>query len=55
MSQLWTEKYKPQKIEEILGNKELVKRISGWLKDWYEPVCLRMQVCKHGFNQLLQI
>lgn len=33
--QLWTEKYKPTKIEEILGNKELVKRISNWLKDWY--------------------
>ncbi|CAO3693827.1 unnamed protein product [Umbelopsis ramanniana] len=33
-SLLWTEKYKPQKIEEILGNKELVKRISAWLKDW---------------------
>ncbi|CAM0137347.1 unnamed protein product [Umbelopsis sp. WA50703] len=32
--QLWTEKYKPTKIEEILGNKELVKRISNWLKDW---------------------
>ncbi|KAI9284892.1 replication factor RFC1 C terminal domain-containing protein [Umbelopsis sp. AD052] len=33
-SMLWTEKYKPQKMEEILGNKELVKRISAWLKDW---------------------
>jgi len=33
-SQLWTEKYKPQKLEDILGNKELVKRISAWLKDW---------------------
>ena len=32
--QLWTEKYKPKKISEIIGNKEMIKRIDEWLKDW---------------------
>ncbi|KAI8388177.1 replication factor RFC1 C terminal domain-containing protein [Radiomyces spectabilis] len=34
--QLWTEKYKPQSVEEILGNKELVRKISTWLEHWQE-------------------
>ena len=34
MEQLWTEKYKPKKISEIIGNKEMIKRIDEWLKDW---------------------
>ena len=33
-TQLWTEKYKPKTVEDIIGNKELVKRISEWLANW---------------------
>jgi replication factor C subunit 1 len=33
-TQLWTEKYKPTQIGEIVGNKELVKRINEWLGNW---------------------
>ncbi|KAI7908090.1 replication factor RFC1 C terminal domain-containing protein [Cokeromyces recurvatus] len=32
--QLWTEKYKPKELKEIIGNKELVRRISEWLGNW---------------------
>lgn len=31
---LWTEKYKPKTIQEIVGNKEMVKRIADWLVNW---------------------
>lgn len=32
---LWTEKYRPTTIKEIIGNKELVRKISAWLEMWY--------------------
>ncbi|KAI9483454.1 MAG: replication factor RFC1 C terminal domain-containing protein [Benjaminiella poitrasii] len=32
--QLWTEKYKPKELKEIIGNKELIRRISEWLGNW---------------------
>lgn len=32
---LWTEKYRPTTIKEIVGNKELVRKISAWLEMWY--------------------
>ncbi|CEP16995.1 hypothetical protein [Parasitella parasitica] len=35
-TQLWTEKYKPTDIKDILGNKELVRRICLWLENWQE-------------------
>ncbi|CDH56922.1 replication factor c subunit 1 [Lichtheimia corymbifera JMRC:FSU:9682] len=33
---LWTEKYRPTTIKEIVGNKELVRKISAWLEMWDE-------------------
>ncbi|KAI9260071.1 replication factor RFC1 C terminal domain-containing protein [Helicostylum pulchrum] len=33
-TQTWTEKYKPTHIQEILGNKETVKKINDWLANW---------------------
>ncbi|KAI9252346.1 hypothetical protein BDA99DRAFT_179359 [Phascolomyces articulosus] len=36
VEQLWTEKYKPKKLSEIVGNKEMIKRIDQWLKDWHK-------------------
>ncbi|RCI04017.1 hypothetical protein CU098_011383 [Rhizopus stolonifer] len=33
---LWTEKYKPTELKEIIGNKELVNQISQWLAHWQE-------------------
>ncbi|KAI9303666.1 replication factor RFC1 C terminal domain-containing protein [Cunninghamella echinulata] len=31
---LWTEKYKPKNLTEILGNKKQVSLISEWLQEW---------------------
>ncbi|KAI9255530.1 P-loop containing nucleoside triphosphate hydrolase protein [Sporodiniella umbellata] len=30
----WTDKYRPQKTTEIIGNKEGIKKIAEWLTDW---------------------
>eukprot|EP00923_Selenidium_pygospionis_P023534 GHVN01040999.1.p1 GENE.GHVN01040999.1~~GHVN01040999.1.p1 ORF type:complete len:934 (+),score=189.95 GHVN01040999.1:29-2830(+) len=32
--QLWTEKYRPSGMDEIVGNHEQVKKLMNWLKDW---------------------
>lgn len=31
---LWTDKYKPKRLEDMIGNVELGKRIKQWLMDW---------------------
>lgn len=31
---LWTDKYAPQTLKEICGNKGQVEKLQGWLKDW---------------------
>ena len=33
-SQLWTEKYAPTAIKDIIGNKGLVEKLQRWLRDW---------------------
>ncbi|KAI8390302.1 hypothetical protein BD560DRAFT_319403 [Blakeslea trispora] len=35
-SLLWTEKYKPTELKEIIGNKELINSISQWLAQWQD-------------------
>ncbi|KAI9916801.1 hypothetical protein PsorP6_016751 [Peronosclerospora sorghi] len=32
--QLWTDKYKPQALEDMIGNIELGKKLKTWLLDW---------------------
>eukprot|EP00923_Selenidium_pygospionis_P023533 GHVN01040997.1.p1 GENE.GHVN01040997.1~~GHVN01040997.1.p1 ORF type:complete len:486 (+),score=119.89 GHVN01040997.1:29-1486(+) len=32
--QLWTEKYRPSVMDDIVGNHEQVKKLMNWLKDW---------------------
>lgn len=34
-TQLWTEKYAPTSIKDIIGNKSLVEKLQRWLHDWY--------------------
>jgi len=34
-SQLWTEKYAPTNMKDIIGNKGLVEKLQRWLRDWY--------------------
>ena len=33
-SLLWTDKYKPSKFEDVVGNKGLVEKLSLWLNSW---------------------
>jgi replication factor C subunit 1 len=37
-SQLWTERYAPTMIKDIIGNKGLVEKLGRWLKDWPKNV-----------------
>ena len=32
--ELWTEKYKPRKLDEVIGNKSTIRRLFNWLKNW---------------------
>lgn len=32
---LWTDKYAPKNIGEIIGNQDMVRNLMTWLKDWY--------------------
>lgn len=34
----WTEKYKPQKIGDIIGNKNTIQKIRDWLANWPKSV-----------------
>ncbi|NYB52530.1 MAG: replication factor C large subunit [Methanobacteriaceae archaeon] len=31
---LWTEKYRPQKMDEVLGNKKAVEEVDEWVEGW---------------------
>ncbi|KAL7066728.1 putative replication factor C subunit protein [Cryptosporidium serpentis] len=31
---LWTDKYKPSNIDEVLGNSEVIRKLVTWLNDW---------------------
>ena len=37
-SQLWATKYAPESLEEIVGNKETINKLTTWLKDWDDVV-----------------
>lgn len=33
-SRLWTEKYAPTAVKDVIGNKGLVEKLQRWLRDW---------------------
>lgn len=33
-TQLWTEKYAPKALKDIIGNKGIVEKLQKWLRDW---------------------
>ncbi|KAI9269006.1 replication factor RFC1 C terminal domain-containing protein [Phascolomyces articulosus] len=37
-NELWVDKYRPQTIKEIVGNKEMVRKISAWLENWQDSL-----------------
>lgn len=34
-SQLWTDKYAPTNMKDVIGNKGLVEKLQRWLHDWF--------------------
>jgi len=36
--QLWTQKYKPKNISQIIGNQSVIESIVTWLRDWQKVV-----------------
>ncbi|KAG0184874.1 hypothetical protein DFQ28_010294 [Apophysomyces sp. BC1034] len=49
---LWTEKYKPKNTNEIMGNKDLVKKITSWLENWQESLASNFQAAE-GKDEIL--
>ena len=41
-TQLWTDRYAPQTLKEICGNKGQVEKLLQWLNDWFVP-CVMTQ------------
>ena len=39
-SDMWTERYKPKTVYDLIGNKAVIDQLYEWLKDWDE-VCIR--------------
>ena len=35
---MWTDKYKPRGVSELIGNSAVVDQLYEWLKDWDETV-----------------
>jgi replication factor C subunit 1 len=38
--EMWTERYKPQTVYDLIGNTAVVDQLYEWLKDW-DDVCIR--------------
>lgn len=38
--EMWTERYKPRTIYELIGNTAVVDQLYEWLKDW-DDVCIQ--------------
>ncbi|KAH9978130.1 replication factor RFC1 C terminal domain-containing protein [Lactifluus volemus] len=47
-TQLWTDRYAPQTLKEVCGNKGQVDKLQQWLKDW--PDSLKANFKKPGKN-----
>ena len=35
---MWTEKYKPRRLRDLVGNNDVVEYLRVWLKDWHDIV-----------------
>ena len=56
MNNLWINKYKPQSINQIIGNKNQIKRISEWLKNIDNLKSMSLIVSgNHGIGKSLTI
>ncbi|MDW8083882.1 MAG: replication factor C large subunit [Candidatus Caldarchaeum sp.] len=48
MTLLWTEKYRPQKVSEVVGNKEAVAEFLEWIDGWVRGKPSKKAVLLHG-------
>lgn len=48
MSTTWTQKYKPNKLKEIVGNKEAKQQFLNWLKSWENGIPKKRVALLHG-------
>ena len=48
MPQLWTEKYRPKKVAEVVGNKDSVKAFLEWMKSWEMGKPAKKAALLHG-------
>ncbi|RUS23369.1 hypothetical protein BC937DRAFT_93313 [Endogone sp. FLAS-F59071] len=51
LSQLWTDKYKPEKLGDVCGNKTLVQKIANWLRNWQANNLLWENNLAEGFKR----
>jgi len=42
-TQLWTDRYAPQTLKVICGNKGQVEKLQQWLNEWYVPLSYNTQ------------
>lgn len=39
-TEMWTDRYKPRSVYDLIGNQAVIDQLYEWLKDWDE-VCIR--------------
>lgn len=48
MSTTWTQKHKPQTLDEIVGNREAKQQVMSWLKSWNNGIPKKRAAFLHG-------
>lgn len=47
-SHLWTEKYKPTSLSELIGNTQVIEKLQNWLETWDEEILTQGSLEKQG-------
>ena len=56
MNNLWVNKYKPNNLDEIYGNKNQIKRIKEWLLDINNSKSMSLIISgNHGIGKTISI
>ncbi|SPO24606.1 related to CTF18 - Chromosome Transmission Fidelity factor [Ustilago trichophora] len=54
VSQMWVDKYRPDKFTKLLGDERVHREVLGWLKEWDECVFKRKNHRKERHRQYIQ-
>lgn len=51
-NELWAEKYRPKRFDDLIGNNAVIEKLKTWLKDWHDVVIKgnKKPVSFHGQN-----